>query len=172
MQESKQRAPLLNWVIPLAAIALGLAVVCMIGAVLAWLLGSGSSSAADLTQAAPAFGPASAPTPTGVGMQASSEQQAAEAYGGIPLPEGVYSRQAVGSEQNFSVIAQQPFDSVVAFYQAAMPEWDWQPVEPETLSSGQMVEMRYEKDGLKATVVITRQPFVGTIVAVTVIPRD
>jgi hypothetical protein len=169
LQESGQKVSLLSWVIPLAAIVLGLAVVCLIGALLAWLFGSGGSkAAADPSQAAPAFVPASTPIPTGAGMQASSEQQSVETYGGIPLPDGVHSQQAVGSEQNFSVIVQQPFDRVVAFYQASMPEWSWHSVTPETSKADQMVELRYEKDGLTVALVITRQPFVGTVVAVTV----
>jgi len=124
LQASRQKVPLRSWAVSLAALFLGLAVVCLTGAALAVLLnsdGAGDNRQAPLPSAAAAVG-----TPTSsAGMQASSEQMPVETYGGIPLPQGAGRQQVVGAEQDFSLIIQQPFDRVVAFYQKVMPEREW-----------------------------------------------
>jgi len=171
LQESRQKTSLLSWAATLVALVLGLAVVCLTGAALAMLVGLDGSGANNRVQPTAASMAVGTPTIGGAEMGASSEQGAVETYGGIPLPEGVSRQQVVGSEQDFSIIIQQPFDRVVAFYQAVMPEREWMLTSPDIgpggLADAQTGELCYEKDGIVVVVSITQMPFVGTIVAVT-----
>ena len=92
----------------------------------------------------------------------TSPEQAPE---DIPIMPGESSA-FVGSPQAISYVTTAEFDKVVDFYKSEMPNKGWSSTdsgsEPSVAAPGlSNVELHFEKDTRKATVVITEIPFVG-----------
>jgi len=94
-------------------------------------------------------------------MYTSPEQAPAD----IPIMPGETSA-FVGSAESISYVIDVDFNQVVDFYKREMPNKGWTAVESDTGPSAAVpgmsnIELNFQKDTRKATVIITEIPFVG-----------
>jgi hypothetical protein len=86
----------------------------------------------------------------------------------IPIMEGERSA-FVGTSQSVTYTINAEFKDVVAFYKQQMPVKGWQQSGSGNSSSESLEQMKWEKGGREASVLITQIPFVGqTIVTITI----
>jgi len=74
----------------------------------------------------------------------------------------------IGSADSFSVITDQDFKEVLAFYQNEMEAQGWSKVDYGTRITEGDAELHYAKDDTNLTVILARIPFVGTLVEIRV----
>jgi hypothetical protein len=170
-----EETPKGSWVIVLAGLLIGGAFACLLVVGLGWWastqIAGGRATVTPLPPTKPVSGVITATLPvtvtptTAQGMAAGSANLPAS-LADIPLPEGIRPESAVGDDTAFSLITQLPQERVVQFFLAAMLEWGWEPIDTGTRLTPQTAELHYTKNSRQCTLIITRAPFVGTIVFV------
>jgi len=76
----------------------------------------------------------------------------------------------IGSPDSFSVISDQDYKEVLAFYQSELEAQGWSKVDYGTRITEGDAELHYRKDEQNLTVILARIPFVGTLVEIRVQP--
>jgi hypothetical protein len=72
----------------------------------------------------------------------------------------------LGSPEDFSVITDQDFGEVLAFYQDEMEALGWTKISYGTRITAHDAELQYRNDVHHATVILARIPFIGTLVEI------
>ena len=72
----------------------------------------------------------------------------------------------VGPPEAFSVLTDQDFDQVLAFYQSEMDALGWTKVSYGTRITAHDAELQYKNDLYHATVILAHIPFIGTLVEI------
>jgi hypothetical protein len=177
LPERDPKLPIINWALVLTAFGLGLVLVFVCGAGLALVLQTVPSRVTPAVTLV--IQPPGTPEPTsiltttlGSGGEELVQNQPFALIGDIPLPEGVRQEAAVGGERNFSIITQLPFNQVVTFYQSDMTAQGWAALGSGSFVSDRSAEMFYEKGGQTAALVISRIPFVGTLISVQITEEE
>jgi hypothetical protein len=88
----------------------------------------------------------------------------------VPMPAEADLGTLIGSPEAFSVISDQDFKDVLAFYQSELEAQGWSKVDYGTRITEGDAELHYTKDDLNLTVVLARIPFMGTLVEIRVQP--
>jgi hypothetical protein len=88
----------------------------------------------------------------------------------VPMPAEADLGTLIGSPDSFSVITDQEFDEVLAFYQTEMEAQGWSKVDYGTRITEGDAELHYRKDEINVTVILARIPFVGTLVEIRLQP--
>lgn len=86
--------------------------------------------------------------------------------GDVPMPAEADLGTMIGSAEAFSVITDQDFDEVLAFYQSEMDALGWAKVSYGTRITASDAELQYRKDDGHVTVILARIPFIGTLVEI------
>lgn len=84
----------------------------------------------------------------------------------VPMPAETDLSTLVGPPEAFSVLTDQDFDAVLAFYQGEMETLGWTKVSYGTRVTGNDAELQYRNDVYHATVILARIPFIGTLVEI------
>ena len=84
----------------------------------------------------------------------------------VPMPAEADLGTLIGSPEAFSVITDQDFGEVLAFYQDEMEALGWTKVSYGTRITDDGAELQYRNDIYHATVILARIPFIGTLVEI------
>lgn len=84
----------------------------------------------------------------------------------VPMPAKADLGTLIGTPEEFSVITDQDFGQVLAFYQDEMEALGWTKISYGTRITEDEAELQYRNDLWRATVILARIPFVGTLVEI------
>jgi hypothetical protein len=167
--DSARRLPGL-WIGLGAAVLAALACLCALAllAALAGLRGSLPGMPGATQSANPAIGSPASPTALIPPGKATVSPLANNSWplSDVPMPAETDLGTMIGSPEAFSVITDQDFDEVLAFYQDEMDALGWTKVSYGTRITSNDAELQYRKDDGHVTVILARIPFVGTLVEI------
>jgi hypothetical protein len=86
----------------------------------------------------------------------------------VPMPAEADLSTLIGTADSFSVITDQEFKDVMAFYQDELERRGWSKVDYGTRITSGDAELHYRKGETDLTVILARIPFVGTLVQIRV----
>jgi hypothetical protein len=84
----------------------------------------------------------------------------------VPMPAEADLGTLIGVPAAFSVITDQDFDEVLAFYQSEMDALGWSKVSYGTRITQGDADLQYRKDDVHVTITLARIPYVGTLVEI------
>jgi hypothetical protein len=160
------------WVGLAVALAAGAICLCALPTSLWIATGRGGwlGGPADATQAEPSPSmqtpgqmPPTKPTSSAAGV---SNAGVVWPLSNVPMPAEAELGTLLGSSDDFSVITDQDFGEVLAFYQDEMEALGWTKVSYGTRITDDGAELQYRNDIYHATVILARIPFIGTLVEI------
>jgi hypothetical protein len=164
------------WVGLAVALAAGVVCLCALAAGL-WMAADwggwpGAPVSVEATQAGigpslqtPGQLPLTKPTPASPGP---SNGPVTWPLSDVPMPAEADLGTLLGSPEDFSVITDQDFGEVLAFYQDEMEALGWTKVSYGTRITETDAELQYRNDVLHATLILAHIPFIGTLVEIRV----
>lgn len=152
-------------------LAVGVACLCALAASVWMTVGAlGTPVAAEITppgMETPTEPPASI-FPPQPGSATSQPPNGGNAWptSDVPMPAEADLGTLIGTPEEFSVITDQDFDQVLAFYQDEMEALGWTKITYGTRITEDEAELQYRNDLQRVTVILARIPFVGTLVEI------
>lgn len=150
-------------VLAMAACLGALVLLAILAGVRGGLLQNAAATPGAIIPAQPTLSQASA-MPAGQALPQTSVDQ--WPLSNVPMPAETDLSTLIGPPDAFSVLTDQDFDEVLAFYQGEMETLGWTKISYGTRITDNDAELQYRNDVYHVTVILARIPFIGTLVEI------